>query len=442
MNADFSALTVMGLATIVAFYAGRLARLCRLPSLIGYMLLGVLIGPGIINLISEDVLLHTSFITEIALGFVAFTIGSELSLAVLGRLKRGIIAIIFAESFAAFLVVFAAVFALTRNLPMSLIFGAVAPASAPAGTVAVIQESRAKGNLTSALYAVVGFDDGLAVLIFGFAAAAAKSLLLHDALQTSPFPAADALAASPTILHAMMRPSIEIVLSLLVGVLAGVLFCLLVGRLDHDRDRLIVAFGTVLLVTGLSIQWHLSLILANMTVGFVLANSRRPTLAEHATRPLLGIMPLIFVFFFCLAGAHLRVGQLPALGLLGIVYILARSTGLIAGARIGAVIGRAEEKIRKYIGLGILSQAGVAIGLSLIMQHELAELYRSYPEAFDRLAPGLGPYHPLAIGAALITTVTATSVVFEIVGPILTRIALAKAGEIPAAPDPTEAQTA
>ena len=380
MNADFSALTVMGLATIVAFYAGRLARLCRLPSLIGYMLFGVLVGPGIVNLISEDVLLHTSFITEIALGFVAFTIGSELSLAVLRRLKRGIIAIILAESFAAFLVV--------------------------------------------------------------FAAAAAKSLLLHDALQTSPFPAADALAASPTILHAMMRPSIEIVLSLLVGVLVGVLFCLLVGRLDHDRDRLIVVFGTVLLLTGLSIQWHLSLILTNMTVGFVLANSRRPTLAEHATRPLLGIMPLIFVFFFCLAGAHLRVGQLPALGLLGIVYILARSTGLIAGARIGAVIGRAEEKIRKYIGLGILSQAGVAIGLSLIMQHELAELYRSYPEAFDRLAPGLGPYHPLTIGAALITTITATSVVFEIVGPILTRVALAKAGEIPAAPDPTEARKA
>lgn len=406
---DFSALTLLGIVIIAGYYLGHTARLVKLPSLIGYMILGVILGPSILHLISEPTMEHLSFITEIALGFVAFSIGAELSLSTLKRLGPGIISIIFAESFAAFFVVTAAVYFLTHDLPMALIFGAMAPASAPAGTVAVIQEYKAKGSLTKTLYAVVGFDDGLAIIIFGFAAALAKNLLI-----------AEATGQNGSILPAMLPPLKEIGLSILVGTIVGFAFCQMVRKLESSKDILIVIFGAVLIATGLSLRWHLSLIMTNMVVGFVLVNTRREALVHRVMAPLLDIMPLLFILFFCLAGAHLELSTLPALGTLGLVYIIGRTAGLIGGARVGAMIGHVDSKIKKYIGLGILSQAGVAIGLSLIVKHEFAQLDAKYNLP-----------HATTIGAIVLTTITATCIFFEIIGPILTKIALTKAGEIP-----------
>ncbi len=295
-----SGLTLIGAATIIAFYVGRLARLARLPSLVGYMFVGVILGPSVLHLFDETSMEGLSFITEIALGFVAFSIGSELNMSSLKRLGGGIISIILVESFGAFIVVVLAVYALTRDLPLALIFGSMAPASAPAGTVAVIQECKAKGSLTTTLYAVVGFDDGLAIIIFGFAAALAKNLLITEAS-----------GASEGILGVLLAPAKEIGLSFIVGGVAGLLFYRLVRRLQSARDILIVVFGVILICTGLSIRWHLSLILTNMVVGFVLANARHESLLHRVTAPLLEVMPLLFVLFFCLAGAHLQLSALP-----------------------------------------------------------------------------------------------------------------------------------
>jgi len=404
-----SGLTLLGAATIVAFYVGRAAKFVRLPSLIGYMVVGVILGPSVLHLFDEASMERLSFITEIALGFVAFSIGSELNLSSLKRLGTGIISIILVESFSAFIVVVLVMYLLTRDLPLALIFGSMAPASAPAGTVAVIQECKAKGSLTKTLYAVVGFDDGLAIIIFGFAAALAKNLLITEAS-----------GVSEGILRALLDPAKEIVLSLAVGGVAGLLFFRMVRGLKSGRDILIVVFGIVLVCAGLSIRWHLSLILTNMMVGFILANARHESLLNRVTSPLLEVMPLLFVLFFCLAGAHLRLSVLPSLGAVGIVYILGRSAGLIGGARLGAMFGHVEDKVKKYVGLGILSQAGVAIGLSLIVKHEFTLLDAKYN------AP-----HALKIGSSVLATITATCIFFEIIGPILTKVILKKAGEIP-----------
>ncbi|MBN2137541.1 MAG: cation:proton antiporter [Sedimentisphaerales bacterium] len=414
MNVDISclklsAMTLLGVATILGFYMGGAARLVKLPSLIGYMILGVILGPSLLNLFNESVTELLSFVTEVALALVAFSIGAELSLSSLRRLGPGIISIIFAESLGAFIVVTGAVYLLTRDLPMALIFGAMAPASAPAGTVAVIQEYKAKGNLTKALYAVVGFDDGLAIIIFGFAAAFAKNILVGEAT-----------GKGGEVLSALASPLKEIGLSVVVGVTAGFLFCHLVRKLQESRDILIMVLGVVLIAAGLSIRWHLSLILTNMIIGFVLVNTRREALVHRVTAPLLDIMPWIFILFFCLAGAHLELASLPALGLIGIVYIAGRSAGLIGGARLGAMLGRVDPNVKKYIGLGILSQAGVAIGLSLIIKQDLAQAAAKYDIP-----------HATVIGASVLTTITATCIFFEIIGPILTKVALTKAGEIP-----------
>jgi len=401
-----TSLTVVGIATIVGYYAGHCARLIKLPSIIGYMIVGVILGPSIFGLFRAASMEDMSFITEIALGFVAFSIGSELSISSLRKLGPGIISIIFSESFTAFFLVTGAVYIYTGftasgfDLPLALIFGAMAPA----GTVAVIHECKSKGNLTKALYAVVGFDDGLAIIIFGFAAAIAKVLLV-----------AESTGETISILPSLVAPCKEIALSMIVGTVIGFVFCQMVRFLDNSRDILIIVFGAVLLATGLSTMLHLSLILTNMVIGFVLVNTRREALVHRVTSPLLEVMPLLFVLFFCLAGAHLDLKAIPALGILGGVYILARSAGLIGGAWIGGMIAKVDENVKKYIGMGILSQAGVAIGLALIAKHELSTVSA----------------HGIAVGTTVLTSVTATCIFFEVIGPILTKVALKKAGEIP-----------
>jgi len=420
---------LVGLVALFGFYMGAIARKIRLPSLIGFMILGVFFGPSGIRLFTEENMGTLSFITEIALGFVALGIGAELSLSSLKRLGGGIISIILAESFGAFLIVGLVVFLFTKSLPLALLFGSVAPASAPAGTVAVIQEYRAKGSLTKALYAVVGFDDGLAILIFGFSSAIAKVLLLNQ-LNVS--------GTSQNILTSMLKPTIEIFASIIVGTIMGFIFCQLVRRLESGRDMLIMTVAVVFITTGISIHYHLSLILTNMVVGFVLVNTRRESFVHKVTAPLQEIMPLVFLLFFSLAGAQLHLKQLPHLGFVGILYIVSRSVGLIGGARLGAAFGHVENKIKKYVGLGILSQAGVAIGLSLVIRQDFAQLANN-PDVVNALnlfsAEHSGMprvlYDPTHIGAAMITTITATCIFFEIIGPIMTKIALKKAGEIP-----------
>jgi hypothetical protein len=309
----------------------------------------------------------------------------------------------------AFFIVVAAFFLLTGDLALSIIFGAMAPASAPAGTVAVIQEFRARGSLTKALYTVVGFDDGLAVIIFGFAAAYAKSLLISqvNSVQTS-------------IAWALLHPLKEIGLSFLIGGFIGLIFSNLVHRLQYQRDILIFILGFVLLTTGLSARLHLSFILTNMMLGCVMVNTRSESLVQRVRSPLLEIMPLVYILFFCLAGAHLNLLAIPALGSLAIVYIFGRSVGLICGSQLGAIIGGAPKKIKKYLGLGILSQAGIAIGLSLIIKNDL-----------NQIAMRFNVPHASEIGSAVLITITTTTIFFEIIGPILTKYALHKAGEIP-----------
>jgi Kef-type K+ transport system membrane component KefB len=396
-------LTLIGITVVAAYYMGHLAKKIKLPSLIGYMILGVILGRSGLDYFNIDLVEELGFINEIALGFVAFSIGIELSISSLKKQGIGIISIILVESFAAFFVVLGAVYLLTKDLPMSLIFAAMAPASAPAGTVAVIHETKAKGSLTKALYSVVGFDDGLAIIIFGFSAALATSLLTSESS-----------GSSASIWPGMISALREIGLSLLVGTVVGFSFCNLVRFVRDKRDMIVLSFAAVLVSIGCSQQWHLSLILTNMVVGFILINTRKKELVDKVSSQLVIVMPLLFILFFSLAGAHLNLAALPSLGAIGLVYIAGRSIGLVGGARLGGMFGNVEDKVKKYVGMGILSQAGVAIGLALIVKHDFA---------------AIGTAHADNIGVSVITTITATCIFFELVGPVLTKIALTKAGE-------------
>jgi len=407
-------LLLIGLTVIFGFYFGRNIKYLKLPSIIGYMVLGVILGPSFLNLFNDGIQDQLAFIPDIALGFVALSIGMELKLSTLRKLGKSIIYIILFESFGAFLLVFIGIFLVTHDILLSIVFAAIAPASAPAGTVAVIREYKAKGNLTKALYAVVGFDDGLGIIIFGFALAISKDILLH---QTGE--------ASHNIWLTLFYPFKEIILSFLLGGIIATIFSLLARKLKNAGDVFILIFGFVLGTIGLCRSLHLSLILTNMIIGMVIINTQQTSLTSKIEERLSLILPLLFILFFTLAGANLHIGALPSLGLIGVVYVLGRTCGLIGGARLGAIIGKSEDKIRKYLGLGILSQAGVAIGLSLMVKQEFKGMGK-----IIETVNGVNITTGDKVGALVITIVTATCILFEIIGPITTKIALKKAGEI------------
>jgi len=401
---------IIGAMILLGHLGGKLAGMIRLPAIVGYLIVGIVVGGSGLNLLSFDEVAELGLVTDFGLAIVAFMIGTELSARLAKRMGRSLLVIILAESFGAFFLVMSAIWLACTIRPVAglaalapaLIFAAMAPASAPAGTVAVIQQYRAKGPLTSLLLAVVGLDDGLAIMIYAFAMAGVRAVLRQEALDFASL---------------LTGPFAEIVGGILLGVAVGVVLLWVASKTRMRSELLTVSIGAILLTTGLANVLHFSLILSNLAVGAVLAN-----LSKHQAERTYGVVQLIthpvFVLFFVLAGAHLDIGVLKKVTLLAPVYIVARTTGLIGGARFGAAVTGADEKVRRYVGLGILSQAGVAIGLALATAKELGGPGAAFGEEGRLLA------------VMTINTVMATTIVFEIVGPIATRIALYKAGEI------------
>ena len=396
-------LIVVGALLFFGVFAGRLARRIRLPGLMGFMFLGIVLGPSGLGVLSHGLMDQLGFVTELALGFVALAIGFELSFKTLRRQGPQLVRIVVWESLLTFFLVSAVVFALTRYAPLSILFGAVAVTTAPAGKMAVIQENNARGPFTRALLAVVGFDDAAAIIIFGFALAIVKYLLALE------FGGGEA-----GMMSALLAPVLEIGLSLVIGVAIGLTIGSLARRLGQSRDVFILTLASVFLVAGLSEVLPISMVLTAMVAGIAVTNTQPHDTTEQIGSHVTEVTPFMFVLFFGLAGAHLDLTVLPQLGVVGTGYILARSLGKIGGCWIGGRRGNASPEIRRYLGISILSQAGLAIGLTLIALQELAPLG---PEAE-------------AVARTVIVTITASSVIFELIGPVLTKYSLGRAGEI------------
>ena len=384
MNVDLSGLhvsplTLMGGVLIVGLYAGYLARKVRLPSLIGYMILGIVLGPSVFHLFSERSLDGLGFCNRDCprVCGIQHRFGAECDVVAAARRRhrdhhfRGV-----PDGFCDG--IGSCVPPHAQTLPLACgIWGDGARECARGHRGG---DPRNQGSRQPDEGALRGWSGSMTVWPLSFsgsAAALAKSLLTGEAT-----------GHMESLLPALGAPLLEIGLSLVVGAVIGFGFRELVRRMNASSEVLVVVFGAILVATGLSVRWHLSLILTNMVVGFVLVNTTRSAVIHRVTNSMSDVMPLLFILFFCLAGAHLHIGALPSLGVLGIVYIIARSAGLILGARLGATMGHVEAKIKKYVGFGILSQAGVAIGLSLIVKHE-----------FDQLATEFNVSHPAEIGA-------------------------------------------
>jgi Kef-type K+ transport system membrane component KefB len=390
----------IGSVLFVGYYVRMIMNRLKIPDVTGYVILGVVAGALVFRRV-DGLLDSMGIVSDMALAIIAFIVGHELNKDVILKLGKPIIFIAFFEAFGAFLLVFCGLY-FTGWLPLhsSLIFGAIASATAPAATVFVIHQYRSQGPLTSTILAVVGIDDAIALIIYVFAAAVAKSTFKGGGFSIS----------------VVARPIVTVALSLVTGFVFGYLFCKIFKN-ARNREQMAMGFTAVIsLILGLTEYLHFSELLAIMTFSAFVTNYS-PSLARRSNEVLEQYSPIFMPLFFIFAGAHLDVSMVRSVALLCLWYTFLRATGKITGSSFGAVLGKAPPVVRKYIGMGLIPQIGVAVALALSVRKEFGDPSGPFGEK--------GAY----MSSMVINVLLCSTVITEIVGPLMTKFALMKSGE-------------
>ena len=400
----------------VALFAGlmlsRVAKLLKLPAVTAYLVAGILVGPYVLGSLGFSGLGFTSMenidaydiIPDVALGFIAFSIGNEFRLSQLKQIGKQATIIGIFQALLACILVDAALIGIhfiapdKLSLPAAITLGAVATATAPAATLMVVRQYKAKGPLTDILLPIVALDDAVGLIVFAVSFGIAKALIV----------------GSIDIISIIVEPLLEVVLSLVLGAVMGYLFTFF-EKFFHSRSkRLAMSVTFVLLTVALSmlkfeiggIHISFSSLLVCMMLGTVFCNicdfsEELMDRIDRWTAPL-------FILFFVISGAELELSIFKDLGIvcIGLVYIVARCLGKYFGASISAKATKCDPKIVKYLGITLFPQAGVALGMAI-------------------KAEELGPEGVIVANITLFAVL-----IYEIVGPFLTKISLLKAGEI------------
>lgn len=383
-------LLALSLALIVGLFFSRIIRLIHLPNVTAYLVGGLLVGPSVLGLLPQDAVASLSVLTDVALGFIAYSIGAEFRLSYLRQIGSKPIVITLFEGLCAVALVDVALIAMGFPLPLCLMLGAIAAATAPAATLMVVRQYKARGPVCSMLLPVVAMDDALCLMAFSISSAIAAAIYSGEAL---------------TVQSMLISPLLQIAGSLLLGAGIG-LVQTLAARFFHSRGNMLsLTIAAVLGGLALCEMWGLSSLLVCMMIGAVMINLSPASnkIIEQCDR----FTPPLFMLFFVLSGADLNLSVLPTVGLLGVSYLLFRSLGKWIGAFIGSSLVKAEPNVRKYLGYTLLPQAGVAIGMTQLAMQVIPEY-----------------------GVTVRAVILAGTLVYELVGPVITKVALTKAGEI------------
>lgn len=421
----------VSIALIFGLISNRLIRLVHLPNVTAYLIVGILLGPCVLGLISPSIrntlsslVTSLGLIVDVALGFIAFSIGSEFKLSNIKKLGKGVLTITIMQSCMALVLVDIALAVITlitghfqEYLPLTLTLGAVATATAPAATLMVIKQYKAKGPVTEMLLPVVALDDAVGLISFSISFSIAQIFAKNEA---------GIEGASLSVINVLLIPLLEIVISLAIGAIIGFVLAKAMKLFKSRANRLICMIAATFLGVALCgvfadlLGLGLSSLLTCMMIGAVFCNVR-----EDAVAIIDGIdrwTPAIFMLFFVLSGAELDFTVMANPIVLGIcgIYLIARSAGKYLGARWGCSITKSDSNVKKYLGLTLLPQAGVAIGMA-----------RSSSSTFRDIAVSVGGNQYLEmIGMTITAVVLTATLVYELVGPVITKIALTKAGEI------------
>ena len=384
------ALLSLAIILLTGLIFEKIIRLFKLPNVTGYLIGGLLIGPSVLNLVTEGQLESLSFVSSIALGFIAFSIGGEFKMSYFKRVGLTPIIIAIFESLMAVFMVTGTLILFGFDKAFSIVLGAIAAATAPAATIMVIKQYKAKGSLTETLLSVVALDDAVALIAFGVAVAISQMI-------NNP--------SGANLLSQIASPVIEILMSLVIGGILGFLLVLPVRFYKDDASRQSLIYIFIFIALYIASKGGYSDLLTIMAMGAVFTNLSNESLKLMRIADVM--TPPIFMAFFVISGADLKLSILPSIGLVGIIYVVIRSVGKVLGASIGAILSKSDSNIRKYLGFALLPQAGVAIGLTVV-------------------AKTVVPQYAETIRAVILCG----TLIYELIGPAVSKWALTKAGDI------------
>lgn len=367
---------------------GKLASKIGLPTVSGYILIGLLLGPSVLNLITGEVYTNLGFINELALGMLAISVGTELHYTMFKKFGKNLITISVGNAVLTVLVGTLLTWWMGMELQYALILGTLALTVSPSGVVEVIKDTRAKGEMTQNLLGLVAFDNLLAIIAFGMMVSFVQSL--------------GGQGASGVVLVGLVL--LDIFLGALLGVISGFFVSYFIRKDTANDKLLVIMLAAILLNTGLSTMFGLSPVLTNIVSGIAITNltSKKALIGSVLSR----IELPVFVLFLTLAGAHIELAVVGRVGLAGLGYIVARSIGKYGGTLFFSQFTTISKKVRPHLGWGLFPQAGIAIGLATIAE-------RSLPN----------------VSGTITGVILAGAVFFEIFGPIIAGKALKAAGE-------------
>lgn len=394
-------LFILGAAIFVGTISGRVSRKLHIPQVVGYIIAGILMGGSVLNLVNAELIRSLLPFNLFALGIIGFMIGGELKYEIFKKYGRQFITILLAEGLFSFLIVGVLVTLAAglfthqwhSSLALGLVLGAISSATAPAATVDVLWEYKTRGILTRTILAIVALDDGLALLLYGFTASIAGGLMSVGGCD---------------LLQSIVFPLWEIFGGIILGIAAGLMVLFLLRYISEPERVLVISLAMILLVMGLSVTLKVESILSAMVFGAAVANLR-PRKSHTMFNLIEKFSSPVYVLFFVLVGARLELFKIPLWVIaLSAIYVLGRTAGKMGGSWFGAYISHSPNTVRKYLGMCLFSQAGVAIGLSII--------------ASERFAGELGD--------AIILVITSTTFLVQIIGPPCVRLGVKKAGEV------------
>ena len=387
---QFNVLCYLAIMIFSGMAFGRLVKLIKLPNVTGYLLAGLILGPSVLKIIPKDTIDSIAVISEVALGFIAFSIGNEFKMSYFKKVGASPIVIAVFEALFAVICVCTVLVLFGNDLPFSLVLSSIAAATAPAATIMVIRQYKAKGPVTETLLSVVALDDAAALMLFGISVAVAG--MLNSTSNIS-------------VLSMILSPILEIVGALVIGAVLGMILTYFIRFFKKDGNRLSLAVGFVFIGIGIADMTGVSSLLLCMALGATFVNFSKQALP--VMKVVDAVTPPIFMLFFVASGAALDLSVLPMIGIVGVIYVILRVVGKVLGTYLGATICKCDKKIKKYLGYALLPQAGVAIGLSL---------------AATTVVP--------SYGQTIRAVVLCATFIYELIGPGITKIALKKAGEI------------
>ena len=380
----------VALLLIAGVLFGRLVKKFKLPNVTGYLIAGLLFGPSVLNVISAEMVDNLNIISDIALGFIAFSIGSEFNLKYFKKVGMAPIIIATMESFGAILFVAGSLIILRFDFRLSIILGAIAAATAPAQTIAVINQYKAKGSLTSMLMSVVAIDDATALIGFGFATTIVKMLGSNEDFN---------------FVLSILTPIYEVLISFVIGAGVSIIMKFMFRWFKKSSNRICIIISLILFTFWLSTILNGSPLLACMALGGVLVNIFSDI--DHILSVTEAFNPPILMLFFVVSGAGFQISALKSIGFIGLIYVIMRVAGKWLGAWFGGVAMKQEQKICKYLGAALIPQAGVALGLVA---------------AASRMVPDYA--------AQIKVIILCSTFIYSIIGPAVAKTALVKSGEI------------